>query len=93
VGRKQGRRGRRPQPAPRGGGPVPSVPIPLAAAIAAGTTSIPINVAALLLALYEPIKLAEDLAVVDLISRGRVSSVVGIGYRAEEFAMFGIDRR
>jgi alkanesulfonate monooxygenase SsuD/methylene tetrahydromethanopterin reductase-like flavin-dependent oxidoreductase (luciferase family) len=68
-------------------------PIPLAAAIAARTTSIPINVAALLLALYEPIKLAEDMAVVDLISRGRVSYVVGIGYRAEEFAMFGIDRR
>ena len=53
----------------------------------------PINVAALLLALYEPVKLAEDLAVVDLISRGRVSYVVGIGYRAEEFAMFGVDRR
>jgi alkanesulfonate monooxygenase SsuD/methylene tetrahydromethanopterin reductase-like flavin-dependent oxidoreductase (luciferase family) len=68
-------------------------PIPLAAAIAARTTSIPINVAALLLALYEPVKLAEDMAVVDLISRGRVSYVVGIGYRAEEFAMFGVDRR
>ena len=68
-------------------------PIPLAAAIAARTESMSINVAALLLALYEPVKLAEDLAVVDLISRGRVSYVVGIGYRAEEFAMFGIDRR
>ncbi len=68
-------------------------PIPLAAAIAARTTMIPVNVAALLLALYEPVKLAEDLAVVDLISRGRVSYVVGIGYRNEEFAMFGVDRR
>ncbi len=68
-------------------------PIPLAAAIAARTQSMPINVAALLLALYEPVKLAEDMAVVDLISRGRVSYVVGIGYRAEEFAMFGVDRR
>src|SRR5271170_210890 len=68
-------------------------PVPLAAAIAARTESMPINVAALLLALYEPVKLAEDLAVVDLISRGRVSYVVGIGYRAEEFAMFGVDRR
>lgn len=67
-------------------------PIPLAAAIAARTDSIPISVAALLLALYEPVKLAEDLAVVDLISRGRVSYIVGIGYRAEEFAMFGVDR-
>ena len=68
-------------------------PIPLAAAVAARTQSMPINVAALLLALYEPVKLAEDLAVVDLISRGRVSYIVGIGYRAEEFAMFGVDRR
>jgi alkanesulfonate monooxygenase SsuD/methylene tetrahydromethanopterin reductase-like flavin-dependent oxidoreductase (luciferase family) len=67
-------------------------PIPLAAAVAARTESLPISVAALLLALYEPVKLAEDMAVVDLISRGRVSYVVGIGYRPEEFAMFGIDR-
>ncbi len=67
-------------------------PIPLAAAIAARTTTIPITVAALLLALYEPIKLAEDMAVVDLISRGRVLYVIGIGYRDEEFAMFGVDR-
>ena len=68
-------------------------PVPLAAAIAARTTRLPITVGALLLALYEPVKLAEDLAVVDLISRGRVSYVVGIGYRPEEFAMFGVDRR
>ena len=68
-------------------------PVPLAAAIAARTTRLPITVGALLLALYEPVKLAEDLAVVDLISRGRVSYVVGIGYRPEEFALFGVDRR
>src|SRR5258708_4912515 len=67
-------------------------PVPLAAAIAARTQSMSINVAALLLALYEPVKLAEDMTVVDLISRGRVSYVVGIGYRAEEFAMFAVDR-
>ncbi|MGD0880343.1 MAG: LLM class flavin-dependent oxidoreductase [Acidimicrobiales bacterium] len=68
-------------------------PVPLAAAIAARTTTLPVTVAALLLALYEPVKLAEDLAVVDLLSRGRVSYVIGIGYRDEEFAMFGVDRR
>jgi alkanesulfonate monooxygenase SsuD/methylene tetrahydromethanopterin reductase-like flavin-dependent oxidoreductase (luciferase family) len=66
-------------------------PLPLAAAIAARTTSVTISVAALLVALYEPVKLAEDLAVLDLIARGRVSCVVGVGYRPEEFAMFGID--
>jgi alkanesulfonate monooxygenase SsuD/methylene tetrahydromethanopterin reductase-like flavin-dependent oxidoreductase (luciferase family) len=68
-------------------------PVPLAAAVAARTRSLPIVVAALLLAFYEPVKLAEDLAVVDLISRGRVSYVVGIGYRDEEFALFGVERR
>ena len=68
-------------------------PVPLAAAIAARTSTMAISVAALLLALYEPVKLAEDLAVVDLLSRGRVSYVVGIGYRDEEFEMFGVDRR
>ena len=68
-------------------------PIPMAAAIAGRTSSLSIVVAALLVALYEPVKLAEDMAVVDLISRGRVSYVVGIGYRDEEFAAFGVDRR
>jgi alkanesulfonate monooxygenase SsuD/methylene tetrahydromethanopterin reductase-like flavin-dependent oxidoreductase (luciferase family) len=52
----------------------------------------PISIAALLLLHYEPVKLAEDLAVVDLISRGRVSAVLGLGYRDVEMAMFGVDR-
>jgi len=68
-------------------------PIPLAAALAARTEQLRISVSALLLALYEPVKLAEDMAVLDLISRGRVSYVIGIGYRDEEFAAFGVDRR
>jgi len=68
-------------------------PVPVAAAMAARTSTLPINVAALLLAFYEPVKLAEDLAIVDLMSRGRVSYVIGIGYRDEEFSMFGVDRR
>jgi alkanesulfonate monooxygenase SsuD/methylene tetrahydromethanopterin reductase-like flavin-dependent oxidoreductase (luciferase family) len=68
-------------------------PVPMAAAFAARTSTVPITVAALLLALYEPVKLAEDLAVVDLLSHGRVAYVIGIGYRDEEFAMFGVDRR
>jgi alkanesulfonate monooxygenase SsuD/methylene tetrahydromethanopterin reductase-like flavin-dependent oxidoreductase (luciferase family) len=68
-------------------------PIPVAAAMAARTTTLSINVAALLLAYYEPVKLAEDMAVVDLLSKGRVSYVIGIGYRDEEFDLFGVDRK
>ena len=44
-------------------------PVPFAAALAARTNTLPISVAALLLAFYEPVKLAEDLAIVDLLSR------------------------
>ena len=40
---------------------------------------------------YEPIRLAEDLAVLDLVSRGRVSVVAGAGYVPFEFGMFGVD--
>lgn len=68
-------------------------PVPMAAAIAARTTVLPITVGALLLALYEPVKLAEDMAVVDHLSTGRVSYIIGIGYRSEEFAAFGVNPR
>jgi alkanesulfonate monooxygenase SsuD/methylene tetrahydromethanopterin reductase-like flavin-dependent oxidoreductase (luciferase family) len=38
------------------------------------------------------VKLAEDLAVCDLISNGRLRPTLGVGYRVEEFEMFGLDR-
>lgn len=67
-------------------------PIVIASAIASRTTTIPVNVAALLLLMYDPIKLAEDMAVLDHLSGGRVSYVIGLGYRPEEYAMFGVDQ-
>ena len=48
---------------------------------------------ALLLANYEPVKLAEDMAVLDLLSGGRVSYVIGAGYVQREFEMFGVDAK
>ena len=64
-------------------------PIVAAAAIAARTERIPINIAALLLPLHDPLRVAEDLAVADLLSGGRVSVVLGLGYREVEYEMFG----
>lgn len=64
-------------------------PIPFAAAIAARTKQIKIRSNVLLAPLYEPVKLAEDLAVVQLISAGRLEVVIGAGYRPYEFYMFG----
>jgi alkanesulfonate monooxygenase SsuD/methylene tetrahydromethanopterin reductase-like flavin-dependent oxidoreductase (luciferase family) len=47
----------------------------------------------LLLPLYNPIRLAEDLAILDLTSGGRASYVFAGGYRYEEFAIFDVDIR
>jgi alkanesulfonate monooxygenase SsuD/methylene tetrahydromethanopterin reductase-like flavin-dependent oxidoreductase (luciferase family) len=66
-------------------------PIPLAAAAAARTERIPIIVAALLVPLYDPVRLAEDMVVTDLVSRGRVAYVCGLGYRPEEYVHAGVD--
>jgi alkanesulfonate monooxygenase SsuD/methylene tetrahydromethanopterin reductase-like flavin-dependent oxidoreductase (luciferase family) len=66
-------------------------PMILAAAIAARTSTIPISISALLLNFADPIRVAEDMAVLDIVSGGRVSYIIGLGYRAEEYAMFGVD--
>jgi len=64
-------------------------PLTLAAAIAGRTETISINVTALLVTLYDPIRLAEDIAVLDNISQGRFNFVAGIGYRPEEYHAVG----
>lgn len=64
-------------------------PLVMAAAIAGRTRNLRVLVAALVLPLYDPIRLAEDLAVLDLASGGRIDLIVGAGYRPEEMAMFG----
>lgn len=66
-------------------------PLALAGVLAGRTRRIRIQVAALLVPLYDPIKLAEDLAILDLASGGRVGIVAGIGYRPEEYALLGRD--
>lgn len=40
--------------------------------------------------LYDPLRLAEDISVADVLSGGRMSPVFAAGYRRAEFDMFGI---
>jgi alkanesulfonate monooxygenase SsuD/methylene tetrahydromethanopterin reductase-like flavin-dependent oxidoreductase (luciferase family) len=65
-------------------------PLMMASAVAARTTNLLLNLV-VLLPLYDPVRLAEEMAVLDIISRGRTSYVFGLGYRAEEYEHFGLD--
>jgi alkanesulfonate monooxygenase SsuD/methylene tetrahydromethanopterin reductase-like flavin-dependent oxidoreductase (luciferase family) len=64
-------------------------PLPMAAAMAARTENVRINIAAMISSFHDPLRLAEDVAVVDLISGGRLDLVLANGYVASEFEMFG----
>ena len=59
--------------------------------MAARTERLGILLAAVVLPLYDVVRLAEDISVLDIISRGRVSYVFGVGHRAEEYEHFGVD--
>ena len=60
----------------------------MAAAVAARTSRVLIQVAAAVASLHDPLRLAEEAAVVDLISGGRLRLVVAAGYVPSEFEMF-----
>jgi alkanesulfonate monooxygenase SsuD/methylene tetrahydromethanopterin reductase-like flavin-dependent oxidoreductase (luciferase family) len=68
-------------------------PVTMAAAIAGRTRRIRISIAAVLVPLHDPVRLAEQLAVLDLASGSRVNLIAGVGYRHEEFEMAGVDRK
>ena len=66
-------------------------PLMLASAIAARTRTLAILLAAVTIPLWDPVRLAEEMSVLDLISRGRVSYAFGVGHRSQEYEHFGID--
>jgi alkanesulfonate monooxygenase SsuD/methylene tetrahydromethanopterin reductase-like flavin-dependent oxidoreductase (luciferase family) len=67
-------------------------PIVLASAIAARTKRMTMHFSALIAVLHNPLRLAEDLATLDLISGGRIEMTLGIGYRNHEYEMFDVTR-
>lgn len=64
-------------------------PMVVGGAVAARTSRIGLVLAAVVLPLHDPLRVAEDLAVLDILSRGRVVVVFVAGYRPSEFVMFG----
>ena len=73
-------------------GHLPS-PLILASAIAARTDRLAILLAAVVIPFWDPVRLAEEISVLDNISKGRVFYAFGIGHRAEEYEHFGVDMR
>ncbi|MDZ7675499.1 MAG: LLM class flavin-dependent oxidoreductase [Acidimicrobiales bacterium] len=65
-------------------------PLVMAGAVGARTQNIAIGIAALVAPFYDPIRLAEDTAVVDQLCGGRLNLIIGGGYVPEEFAHFGV---
>ncbi len=68
-------------------------PLALAGVVLGRTNSIGVNIAAALVPLHDPIRLAEQTAVLDNAAPGRLSIVGGIGYRDAEFTMAGVEKR
>jgi alkanesulfonate monooxygenase SsuD/methylene tetrahydromethanopterin reductase-like flavin-dependent oxidoreductase (luciferase family) len=69
-----------------------SAPLTLAAAILGRTDRVAVQIAAALVPLHDPVRLAEQLATIDCLAPGRLSVVCGAGYRQAEFDMAGVPR-
>ena len=64
-------------------------PLLFAGMVFARCPRIAVSASALLVPLHDPLRIAEDIAVLDLASGGRLTVIAGIGYRPEEYAAHG----
>lgn len=68
-------------------------PLTMAAILLGATERAPVLLSAAIVPLHDPVRLAEQIAVIDNAYPGRLWTVFGAGYREEEFAMAGADHR
>ncbi|WP_340316000.1 LLM class flavin-dependent oxidoreductase [Rhizorhabdus argentea] len=68
-------------------------PAVMAAAAAMRTKRVRLSSIVALAPLYHPLRLAEDAAMVSVLSQGRYDLGIGMGYSEKEFAAFGVNMR
>src|ERR1700728_1243292 len=66
-------------------------PLVFAAAIGGRTRRIRAQISVLLAPLYDPVRLAEEIAVADLCLQGRLDPAIAAGYVEDDFVIFGAD--
>jgi alkanesulfonate monooxygenase SsuD/methylene tetrahydromethanopterin reductase-like flavin-dependent oxidoreductase (luciferase family) len=65
-------------------------PFVLGGGVAARTKACRISLGAVVLPLHDPVKIAEQIAVLDIMAGGRLEVIFGAGYVPSEFAAFGV---
>jgi len=65
-------------------------PLIVATAVAAQTKQLNVGTSVILLPLHHPVRLAEDVVTLDIVSKGRIILGVGLGYQAADFRAFGV---
>ena len=66
-------------------------PLTVLAGFATRTSRIMLGTDILVAPFYHPVRLAEDVALVDVIGNGRMTLGIAIGYKPDEFALYGAD--
>jgi alkanesulfonate monooxygenase SsuD/methylene tetrahydromethanopterin reductase-like flavin-dependent oxidoreductase (luciferase family) len=66
-------------------------PVPVLAGFATRTSRVTLGTDILVAPFYHPARLAEDIALLDVMSGGRAVLGVAIGYKPDEFALYGAD--
>lgn len=69
-----------------------SAVMPMSAALGEATSRITIGTAIALAPFYQPLRLAEDAAMLDVLTNGRFELGLGIGYRDAEFEQFRVPK-
>jgi probable F420-dependent oxidoreductase len=65
-------------------------PLIVATAVAARTQRLRVGTSVILLPLHHPVRVAEDVITLDLVSKGRVVLGVGIGYQPADFGAYAV---